>query len=68
MSKFGHVRGLVLLYLMKNGPARTSQIREAVVTQYPEAAKCATTAVNDLYYDGLVRKLTNERNAKWDLR
>lgn len=68
MSKFGHTRGLVLQFLIKNGTARSSEIREAVVAQYPEAKSCATTAINDLYYDGIVVRLTNERNAKWKLR
>jgi predicted transcriptional regulator len=68
MSKFGHTRGLIIQFLLKNGTARSSEIREAIVAQYPEAKTCATTAINDLFYDGLVSRITHERNAKWKLR
>ena len=55
-------RQLVLLFLKTVGrPARTSEIRRAVLEQYPEAA--IYSCISDMQARGQIKRLTCERDA-----
>jgi hypothetical protein len=63
MGKMARTRALILRVLEK-GPARTSEIRKIVVGQFPDAAVYG--AMSALHCDGVIRRVTNERDAKWE--
>jgi hypothetical protein len=59
-----HTRRMIILFLATIGrPARTSEIRAAVVKVSPEAAQPIYGCLHDLQSDGHVRRITAERDA-----
>jgi hypothetical protein len=55
-------RQLILLFLKTVGrPARTSEIRKAVLEQYPEAA--IYSCISEMQANGQIKRLTFERDA-----
>jgi hypothetical protein len=55
---------LILLYLATVGrPARTSEVRAAVVKYSPESASPLYGCLGDLQAAGLVKRITMERDA-----
>jgi hypothetical protein len=67
IGKMQHTRGLILLFLRTLGrPARTSEIRAAVLAQYPEAAIYG--CIGELQAAGEIRRLSFERDALFALR
>jgi hypothetical protein len=67
IGKMAHTRGLILMFLPTLGrPARTSEIRQAVLAQYPEAAIYG--AISDMQTAGEIKRLSFERNALFALR
>ena len=64
-----HTADLILLYLTTIGrPARTSKVRQAVVKICPESASPIYGCLGDLLTAGRVKRLTMERDAKWEIR
>jgi hypothetical protein len=62
LSKMQHTRGLILLFLDTVGrPARTSEIRKAVLRWFPEAAVYGSML--ELQCSGEIKRLTHERDA-----
>ena len=58
------MRRLILLHLATIGrPARTSEVRAAVVKYSPESAAPLYSALGELQTAGLVKRLTMERDA-----
>ena len=56
-----------MLFLKTVGrPARTSEIRRAVLEQYPEAA--IYSCISDMQARGQIKRLTFERDALFALR
>jgi hypothetical protein len=67
IGKMAHTRGLILMFLQTRGrPARTSEIRQAVLAQYPEAAIYGT--LGELQASGEIKRLSFERDALFALR
>ena len=59
-----HTQRLILLYLATIGrPARTSEIREAVVRCSPESEKPIYGCLGELITAGQVKRVTTERDA-----
>jgi hypothetical protein len=64
-----HTRRLIMLYLDTIGrPARTSEIRAAIVRQSPESASPIYGCLGDLQTAGHVTRLTMERDALFQLK
>jgi hypothetical protein len=62
IGKMAHTRGLILMFLQTRGrPARTSEIRQAVLQLYPEAAIYG--CIGELQAAGEIRRLSFERDA-----
>jgi hypothetical protein len=62
ISKLQHTRGLILLFLDTIGrPARTSEIRKAVLRWCPEAAVYG--GMVELQCEGHIKRLSHERDA-----
>jgi hypothetical protein len=62
IGKMAYTRGLILMFLQTRGrPARTSEIRKAVLQCYPEAADYG--CIGELQAAGEIRRLTCERDA-----
>jgi hypothetical protein len=67
IGKMAHTRGLILMFLQTRGrPARTSEIRQAVLAQYPEAAIYG--CIGELHAAGEIKRLSFERDALFALR
>jgi hypothetical protein len=67
IGKMTHTRGLILMFLQTRGrPARTREIRQAVLAQYPEAAIYGR--IGELQAAGEIRRLSFERDALYSLR
>jgi hypothetical protein len=67
IGKMAHTRGLILMFLQTRGrPARTSEIRQAVLAQYLEAAIYG--CIGELQAEGQIMRLSFERNALFGLR
>jgi hypothetical protein len=66
IGKLQHTRGLILLFLDTVGrPARTSEIRRAVLRWFPEAAVYGSMV--ELQCSGHIKRLTHERDALFAL-
>jgi hypothetical protein len=64
-----HTRRLILLFLATIGrPARTSELRAAVVRWSPESAAPLYGCLGDLQTAGHVKRITMERDALLTLR
>jgi hypothetical protein len=62
IGKMAHTRGLILMFLQTRGrPARTSEIRKAVLQFYPAAPVYG--ALGDMQTAGQIKRLTFERDA-----
>jgi hypothetical protein len=62
IGKMAYTRGLILMFLQTRGrPARTSEIRKAVLQCYPEAAVYG--CIGELQAAGEIRRLSFERDA-----
>lgn len=67
IGKMAYTRGLILMFLQTRGrPARTSEIRKAVLQCYAEAAVYG--CIGELQAAGEIRRLTCERDALFALR
>jgi hypothetical protein len=67
IGKMQHTRGLILMFLQTRGrPARTSEIRQAVLQFYPEAAVYG--CIGELQAAGEIKRLSFERDALFVLR
>jgi hypothetical protein len=64
-----HTSELVLLFLSTIGrPARTSEVRRAIVAISPDSASPIYGALGDLVTAGRVKRLTHERDALLAIR
>jgi hypothetical protein len=64
-----HTCRMIMLYLATVGrPARTSEIRAAIVEQSPESATPIYGCLGELLTAGRVKRLTTERDALIALR
>jgi hypothetical protein len=62
IGKMAYTRGLILMFLQTRGrPARTSEIRQAVLQVYGEAPVYG--AMGELQCAGEIRRLSFERDA-----
>jgi hypothetical protein len=62
ISRLQLTRRLIVFYLAAIGkPARTSEIRQAILRAFPEATIYG--AMNELQCEGHIRKLSHERDA-----
>jgi hypothetical protein len=67
IGKMAQTRRLILHFLTAIGrPARTSEIRAAVLAQYPEAA--INGCIGELQAAGEIKRLSFERDALFALR
>ena len=67
IGKMQHTRGLILMFLQTRGrPARTSEIRQAVLQLYPAAPIYGS--LGDLQTAGEIKRLSFERDALFALR
>jgi hypothetical protein len=59
-----HTAEMILLYLAAIGrPARTSEVRKAVVAHSPDSAAPLYGALGDLLTAGRVKRISQERDA-----
>jgi hypothetical protein len=66
IGKMAHTRALILFLQTRGRPARTSEIRQAVLAQYPEAAIYG--CIGDMQTAGEIKRLSFERDALFALR
>jgi hypothetical protein len=67
IGKMAHTRGLILMFLQTRGrPARTSEIRQAVLQFYPGAPIYGS--LGELQAAGEIKRLSFERDALFALR
>jgi hypothetical protein len=63
-----HTSELVLLYLATIGrPARTSEVRQAVIKYSPDSASPIYGCIGDLHTAGRIKRITCERDALLEL-
>jgi hypothetical protein len=64
-----HTSRLIMLYLATIGrPARTSEVRAAIVKYSPESAAPIYGCLDDLQTAGHIKRLTTERDALFTLK
>jgi hypothetical protein len=64
ISRLQLTRRLIVFYLAAIGkPARTSEIRQAILRAFPEATIYG--AINELQCEGRITKLSHERDARF---
>lgn len=67
LTRTARTRQLILAFLRNAGkPIRCSEIRKAVMAEYPEAS--FYNALQDMWTDGSVKRVSGDYNAKYAIK